>query len=425
MNRLFVAFDGDNAGQHIGQAILMDDAGMLNEMSQKINAGNQIIQQWVEQNGGQMISFGGDEGTFLISPEFESELENLRAKYQDVAGFSATIGTGLSLSQAGKSLIAGKLTGKDQIVRYSDEVEHVLSQAHNAVAEGTANEEQQKMDEHYLDATMGAADEFQMTDRGLEDQSEEDMMRLPEEDDEYQEQEDFDESYPESNQELSEDENYQPDMDLDEDQMMYEDENVTPDMDFDQSQQDVSEEINDMPIMPEGGEEMPGEESQPEESDFENEVPIQLDAKNAVTENGEEEKKADEQVDEDFAMDAGNSSEYMPSEDMPAETNPDMLQDELEDVDGKEEILQQIAANLAAFKENRDLIEQIKQAKPDLYESILGLLHNMIELARIINPDFQNESQANEATETADASQKPEDMISDAAGESDLPKQRG
>jgi hypothetical protein len=385
MNRIFVAFDGDNAGQHIGQAVLMDDVQKLHDISASIDAGSELVRSWVQSKGGQMISSGGDEGTFVIDPSFEPELEDLRAKYQEITGFSATVGVGFSLSQAGKSLIAGKLSGKDQILKYDESVEDILREAHEASMAGTADEEQQKMSDHYLDATMGEdqGHEYYEEDPSAESSDEEDLMMLPED------------------QEVS-------------------------DMDFDQDQEEIIGESADIPMHPDGVEEMPAEESlaqdqemmPEEESDFESEEPIELDTSNSVTDTGEDEdsKKADEMISE--AADEELSGEDTEQGSDMIE-DPEMLEADLADDEGREEILQRIAANLDAFKQNRELMEQIKQAKPDLYQSILGLLQNMIDLAKILDPSFVSEEQPQEMS--------PEEMSSEEVPmeEESLPKQSG
>lgn len=415
MNHLFVAFDGDDAGQHIGQAVLMDDIDALNETSEKIRQGGALIEEWVKNNGGQMISIGGDEGSFVIDPNLEHELENLRSQYRELTGFSATMGVGARLSEAGKALIAGKLMGKDQIVPYSDEIEDILTQAHRAVHEGTADEEQQKMAEHYIDPTMQDGSDEEMPE------SEEDMMQAPEESHQDNEQEMMPEdqdimpdedSMPEDQDMLAQDQEMAPDQS--EDEEMYEE---GPDMEMDQDQEDLAEDLGEMPEAPAGEEEMPAQESE-----FESEEPIHLESKNAATDDGDEEAKADEMI-ADAADEQPANEEEMPQD--PSIEDPQMLEDELGDTDGKEEIMQRIAQNLAAFKENRPLMDQIKQAKPELYQSILGLLQNMIELARMISPESLENEQNPLEEQSANPDEVPEDMVDQAAGEEELPKQNG
>jgi hypothetical protein len=409
MNQLFLAFDGDNAGQHIGQAILANDVDMLNRASSKIKAGGQLIEGWVKESGGHVVSSGGDEGTFIIDPSKEGDLEELRSEYESVTGFTATMGLGHSLSEAGKALIAGKLTGKNKIVKYDDEVEEILHQAHEAVHAGTADEEQKKMDEHYIDPAMYSQDDDELYG-GHAEESEEDMMQFPEDSNDSFSDKDHDDSSEVEDQDWGSDYDQSPNHSSDYDQS---------DLDLDEDQQRFAEDSGEMPLMPGGPEDMPGEESHSEdypESEFESEEPIVLEDSNKIEEDGgEDEAKAD-------------GVEMSDGEEAPSE-NPDDLESELADVDGNEEILQRIAQNLAAFKENRAAMEQVKQANPELYQSMVELLQNMVEMARMIHPGVVNGNGAGDIPEQEP--QNPEqdsdmaDAVASAAGEQDLPKQRG
>lgn len=160
MNRLYIGFDGDSIGQKIGQAILKDNAQELHDYSKKIEAGNTMFKNWALSKGATVLSCDGDQGLFMLDmsnlneDELMRELEEVRHKYRDIVGASATVGVGLSLSQSGKSLMAGKLLGKDILVVYDDHVEQVLEHAHQDVAEGHGDEESNKIDEQYLSPTM-------------------------------------------------------------------------------------------------------------------------------------------------------------------------------------------------------------------------------------------------------------------------------
>jgi hypothetical protein len=346
MNRLFLALDADNAGRNVGQAVLMDDAQMLHDISQKIDAGTNAVKDMILALGGQIISAGGDEMTAMLDPQHESKIEEMRAKYEEITGFSASIGLGNSLSQAGKALIAAKLTGKDKTVRYDQSVEDIINQAHQAVQDGTADEEQQKMDEHYIADTMDDEQAHMDEDMSSEDSesyeaSPEDMIQKPEDED----VEDSENSEP-----------FEP----------------SP-YDMIQKPEDVEDSISEDHMLDEENEEMPEEEEQQAEpSEFEQEPTITLEGEDVLDENQEDPnaEKADPEM-----------------EGPEMATEADSLVDDLADADGNEEILQRIAANLDAFKQNKDLMEQIKEAKPELYSAMLGLLYNMIELARMISPE--------------------------------------
>ena len=109
----FIAADGDSIGQKVGQSVLMDDIENLKEVSHSINAGQNMLMDWVESKGGEVISAGGDE---LVAgfdhPVEDEELEQIRQKYEAIVGATLTVGTGTRPSEAGKALLFGKVNGK-------------------------------------------------------------------------------------------------------------------------------------------------------------------------------------------------------------------------------------------------------------------------------------------------------------------------
>jgi hypothetical protein len=156
--RLYLAGDGDSIGAKVGQAVLSDDVESLHQVSQHINAGQNMVIDWCEQNGGRVISAGGDEFVLELPAIQPEQIEQLRQQYEQMVGATLTIGTGASMSEAGKALIMGKLNGKNQTIAYSPEMEDQLMQAHQGAAE--AGGEAQKQDDHYL-GSLYADDEQQ------------------------------------------------------------------------------------------------------------------------------------------------------------------------------------------------------------------------------------------------------------------------
>lgn len=156
-NLLFMAYDGDNAGRLVGRAVLANDVDALSEVSQRIQMGHEIVRKWVEANGGKVISGGGDEGTFAIPAEAVEAIEELRKDYQFATNLTMTVGVGKDLSQAGKALMAGKLRGKNTVVNYDKSVDGELQTAHQHVGAGTGSEEENKLDEAYLNTEDEAA----------------------------------------------------------------------------------------------------------------------------------------------------------------------------------------------------------------------------------------------------------------------------
>lgn len=128
---LFYAFDGDSIGIRHAQAVLSDNVDEISHISSEITQANQMVKEFVEANGGQMISFGGDEGVFMAPADFVNLLEQLREKYKNTVGATLSIGYGSKPSEAGKALIAAKKTGKDKVVQYDESAEKYWEEAHN------------------------------------------------------------------------------------------------------------------------------------------------------------------------------------------------------------------------------------------------------------------------------------------------------
>lgn len=166
-NMLFMAYDGDNAGRLVGQAILANDSDALHEASDRINHGHQIVADWVTEHGGSVISAGGDQGVFMLPKDAMEEIEELRKDYQFATDLTMTVGVGNDLSEAGRALIAGKFKGKDQVVMYDASVDQALSEAQQKVADGTASEDEQKQTDSYLSEGQEDGDQ---TEDGEQDQ---------------------------------------------------------------------------------------------------------------------------------------------------------------------------------------------------------------------------------------------------------------
>lgn len=161
---IFVAVDGDSIGAQVGQAVLKDDVAALKDISDRINAGQDEVESFIQRFHGQKISGGGDEFVFAIPEEAEAKLEELRQHYHSIVGATLSIGTGASLSEAGKALAYSKITGKDRITEYSDEIDKHLMEVHN----NPQSEEEQKEDKAYLGALDNQDDSQELEDGDVE-----------------------------------------------------------------------------------------------------------------------------------------------------------------------------------------------------------------------------------------------------------------
>ena len=149
-NVFYVAYDADSAGSKIGQAIISDNPAALEDASNRIQLGNEIIARWAMKWRGVQYSSGGDQGLFALPPEALNEIEMVRADYEHATGLTISVGVGRTLSESGKALIVAKFWGKNMTVQYSPEVEQEIGSANAKIAEGSANFEEQKLGTAYL-----------------------------------------------------------------------------------------------------------------------------------------------------------------------------------------------------------------------------------------------------------------------------------
>lgn len=419
MNRLYLAGDFDNAGQLVGSAVLMDDAVGLKNISDKINAGLEAAKAWVAQNGGQIISAGGDEFSAMFEDaSCENMIEDARNQWGQAAGFTLTIGVGNSLSQAGKALIAGKLHGKNVTLRYDQDVEDFLKQVHEEHPQDGG--EAEKMNEHYLDHVYGGQDD---DIQGEEHEQNVDPSEWSEEEPQDEEmQSEMQEEMPEDD--LSPEGEEGLDVPAGEDEEGFQEE-------LEPSQDEGAEDVHAMIQAPESQDDMsddagiPDDEELPE-FDAEDDLGLDdLDTGSDITDeepldipvNPAAEDQIDPESDDEATKDEMDLQGEAPQE-APAEG--DDMQDLAAMLDGAgsvDEIYQRIAQNLEQFKQNKDIIEQIKESNPELYATIIGLFQNLIELAK--------ETSGEPVDEQAAGGQGEAPVMDEAPQEADLPKQNG
>jgi hypothetical protein len=131
---IYVAIDGDDIGRMVGHAALSNDEEFLSKISAAINEAREDVQHLAEIHGGEVISSGGDEIIVkFVGEDEEKLLQDVHEMIQKVAdhskehyGFTITAGLGNRLDHASKALMAGKLNGKNQVVDYSEDVDHLI-----------------------------------------------------------------------------------------------------------------------------------------------------------------------------------------------------------------------------------------------------------------------------------------------------------
>jgi len=117
---IYVSIDGDNIGNKVAQAEELDDEKTLAEISARINAGQQVLDQFARKMGGKVIEAGGDEGLIKIPAAAKDYIEELREEYRNVVGATCTVGVGKKISESTKARMLGKLTGKNKVVVFDE-----------------------------------------------------------------------------------------------------------------------------------------------------------------------------------------------------------------------------------------------------------------------------------------------------------------
>jgi hypothetical protein len=348
-NKFFIAVDGDAIGARVGQAVLHDNIEELQNVSHSINAGQNILIDFVEQLGGTVISAGGDEMVAGFPQEVgQQELETMRQQYFDTVGATLTVGVGALPSEAGKALIFGKLHGKDQIAPYGPEVESFLYQTH----QNPESEEAQKQDDHYLSA-LDFHGQYQENDGPTPEfgdfEKENYLDDVPDLDEEQQNEHQLPEGF----------------VHHEDDEESYEDPWVDPE-DRDLSREDAAEAVEQAAMQ-----ENQGEEYQADKDEVEN----------------PDDRPAFEAMKDEFSHPIDEDQQEMP---------PEMMAPEGQESDSALSLKDSLGQVLESFMADKDQLEQLQTQDSELYREVLLLLQQMIVVARKLkdptgNPDAEPE----------------------------------
>ena len=126
LSTLVIAWDGDDIGNAISRAERSDDLQQVGQMSQRIEAGQRAVTNWILAHNGTVAQQGGDEGCATLPSVESDDLEALRQIYKDQTGHTCTVGIGSTVSQAVDARALGKLKGKNQIVAWDENIEREL-----------------------------------------------------------------------------------------------------------------------------------------------------------------------------------------------------------------------------------------------------------------------------------------------------------
>jgi len=123
ISTVFICLDGDKIGANIAHNFLNDSVEGVQEVSDRINVGQDLVMKWANDHKGKVISWGGDESSFEVPQAALEDLEQLRADYEFCVGATCSVGCGKKLSEAAKSLLVAKERGRNMVVTYDQSVE--------------------------------------------------------------------------------------------------------------------------------------------------------------------------------------------------------------------------------------------------------------------------------------------------------------
>jgi hypothetical protein len=446
-NVVFVSFDGDGIGQKVGQAVLSNDPETLNQVSDSIQEGNALINQWAQKIGATQYSSGGDQGVYSIPEYAIDDLEMIRKDYQFVVGATLTMGVGRDLSESGKALLAGKLRGKNQIVFYDNTVEETLrdAQAHLGNSEATNNEK--KIGDAYLNTALEGDMEHKEDCPYCKEMEESESHDCPY-CSEYNQTASHEEDCPYC-KEMEEESHceYCDDYDSKENQIEADSGPQTRNPTTTDSEDFAGQDLN-VPAIPKPGlndepmevapdqdettannEQMEANNVEPNVHDKEQESKIPVEQSNlegsnkmvsdepedileAIVQEGSQpnqsdRKKLNENVDDtDLAIGSNMEDNKSRKDDFETEVPGDMgLSEEgteedsepeymsmvNEDLDNhaeniqKQKIIQSVSEALEGFKASKEILERAKEQAPELYQSCISMLRAMIEMSKMLN----------------------------------------
>ena len=369
---IYIAVNGDDVGTRIGEHIASDDHESLQATRGAVQQAHQQIADWVTQNGGEEVSYSGDEGIYTIPEEAAEQLEDIRAQYEQTSGHTLTIGVGSSMSEASKALIYGKLNEKNQVVQYDPSLEDVISTEEGVPAQepnDLSTEQPQDGEETYDKHPAEPEHEEEMAP---EQEMEHDLAEQEEDEADPDNIEADEEAVTEGIDGKTFEQDYGTEDDEAEGQAEPENPDVADELGEDQPQEAIpTDEVEGESVYSDlaetGGEdpEAMGEEQVPGEEE-------PHDYNEDLTDMVESHMAGDEEMDERELAEGGLDEE------VPAEEG---MEGDGESID-PEQLKQDVARALMTFKQNKQMLEEAQTTNPEMYEATITMLRSMIDMAK-------------------------------------------
>jgi hypothetical protein len=379
-NMVYLAINGDGVGGGIGEAIANDDHEALSQISSKLNNAHQGFCQWAEQNGGKVIVSSGDEAIVSIPAKMATQVEVARQQYEADAGHTLTVGIGQSMSEAAKALIYGKMNNKNQTIQYDPHIDDFISESMGGDEENHSvplDEQGQAPQEGLVPSQIQGNIEGKQS---LEQPPQADPASMPDPmaQPPAQAQAPMAPAAQPEGLEQTPAEGLEPSMEGQDPAP----EGQEPNMEGQEPQGEVPAIDPDQEQVPEGDSVIPNE-------------------------GGEEDPNLEQNAEQDPNMEQASEGEEL---------------DEQEDPNAQQ-LKVDIKTALSVFRDNQQLLEQLKGASPEVYNASLAMLRSMIAMAKQLN--FAPEGEVSELDEQVDESEDGKQDPSDKENKGFPPKKDG
>lgn len=398
MARVYVAINGDDVGSAIGDAVASNDHMALNKLSTSLKDSHGMIEEWVANHGGEIITSNGDEGIYILPEESLDELEQIRSQYQQMSGHTVTVGIGNSMADASKALIYGKLNEKNQVVYYEPAIDDMLSEEDVEEAEEIG---QENIDQGMPEAEQ--QDDGNLIQEGQQKQYlNEDQMNgatpatQPLDSGDTEDMADDDDNIESSANEVGE---------ANDDDQQFEDDGSTDE--YEQTNPD--EAVDAVVSQEQGGEEMQNDENFDENADgVEDEATMDMDSDGDID---QDDDQLANMVEDDMT---GDEDVAPMDDDMSMEDDQEMSMEEEMPADDHADLKGAIIETLQIFRTHKQDLDMLATANPELHHGLISMLQHMIEMGKRIQGSGQEETNdVEELNQFADEFPDAEDMDND------------
>lgn len=117
-DEVVICLDADRVGDQLELSLMAGDVAGAAEINQKIRAGLRSIESLASRREGTRVLLVGCDDVILAVQDtegFEDFLDEIRRRFEEVAGFTMSAGIGASCAEAFMALRRAKLRGRNRL----------------------------------------------------------------------------------------------------------------------------------------------------------------------------------------------------------------------------------------------------------------------------------------------------------------------